>query len=123
MKFYQDNRRNQSQPFSNDTFKMILSELLLGCVPDLDKFIADFHKHELFFFSGGDSISALKNGNGEQTDEISDYLIDIPVASFILHRLYLDTEDVHFKNQIDLRITELTNAIGPRTGEHIDKCY
>ncbi len=121
MTFYQDNKRNETQRFSNDTFKLRLSDFLMGCVPSFDEFLKDFLKSELFL-NCGDSISPVYQGT-DQKDGIIDYLLDIPLASYILYDLFVKTTDQYFKSQIDLRITELTDAIGPRTGELVIKSY
>jgi hypothetical protein len=121
MTFYQDEKRNEAQRFSNDQFKLRLSDLLMGCVPSFDNFLKEFLKSELFL-NCGDSVSPVYQGT-DPKDGIIDYLIDIPLASFILYDLYNTTTDEYFKSQIDLRITELTDAIGPRTGELVIKSY
>lgn len=126
MTFYQDNRRNPSQPFSNDNFKFSLSEILLGCVPDIDKFLKEFLSSKEYL-EYSDISPVYSNDQTRKIPikerEIIDYLVEIPAAAHILYWLFFKTTDQYFKSQIDLRITELTDAIGPRTGELVIKHY
>lgn len=126
MTFYQDNKRNESQRFSNDTFKLSLSEILLGCVPDLDKFLKEFLSSKEYL-EYSDISPVYSNDHTSKIPikerEIIDYLVEIPAAAHILYWLFFKTTDEYFKNQIDLRITELNQAIGPRTGELVTKSY
>lgn len=129
MTFYQDNRRNPSQPFTNDTFKFSLSEILLGCVPDIDKFLKEFLSSNQYpqYPEYSDISPVYSNDHTSKIPikerEIIDYLVEIPAAAHILYWLFFKTTDEYFKNQIDLRITELNQAIGPRTGELVTKSY
>lgn len=121
MTFYQDNRRNKSQTFSNDQFKLKLSDIMNGCVPNFDIFLSGLFKTELFIHSG-DNIKPVYNDDGSSEDEIIDYLIDIPTASYILYTFYFEATP-NYKNIIDNRISELNDAIGQRTGELVIKSY
>ncbi|RLJ31399.1 hypothetical protein CLU97_0817 [Chryseobacterium sp. 7] len=126
MTFYQDNRRNPSQPCSSDTFKLSLSEILLECVPDIDKFLKEFLSSKEYP-EYSDISPVYSNDQASKRPikerEIIDYLVEIPAAAHILYWLFFKTTDEYFKNKIDLRITELTDAIGPRTGELVIKSY
>lgn len=121
MTFYQDEKRDNSRPSSSDGFKVILSEIIIGCVPSFDNFLKEFLQTDIFLNSG-DSASPMYEGT-DSKDSVIDYMIDIPLASYILYDLFVKTKDVHFNNQIDLRIMELNEAVGPRTGEHVIKSY
>lgn len=124
MKFYQDNKRDQSQPFSMDTFKISLSEILSGCVPDIDKFFKSFFTSEHVLQYADGVLPVYTESPFDYTPiaerEIVDYLIDIPIASHILFTLYFTATDQEFKNKIDLRLTEINDSVGPRTGETVE---
>ncbi len=125
IKFYQDNKRDPFKSFSTDNFKLKLSEILAGCVTDYDRFLRDFLSNKFTEFSGVtpcyvESVLEINLINGR---EIIDYLIDIPTTLFLLYNLYLEERDSFYQNQIDLRIQEINDAIGPRTGEHVIKSY
>jgi hypothetical protein len=123
--FYQDNKRNPFQPFSTDNFKLRLSEILAGCVIDFDRFLIDFLSKKFTAFSGVTPCYAENDLDIIPINEreIIDYLIDIPTALFLLYILYLEERYSFYQNQIDLRIQEINDAIGPRTGERVIKSY
>lgn len=123
MKFYQDNTRDQSQPFSNDTFKLSLNEVVLGCVPDIEKYRTYFRGSEQFLEYAGVSPvyeNAPFDYSPLSSREIVDYLIDLTIASHILYTLFFTTTDEELKNVIDKRIDQLNDSIGPRTGVRVE---
>lgn len=120
MTFYQTNKRNPEHPFSENEFYVTLSELLKDCVPNYDQYLKDIIHSELWMKSG-DYLKPIYQGSKD--GEILDYYVSVSIANYLLWELFLSSVDGDYANTIDLRIEQLNEAIGPRTGELVIKAY